>query len=53
MVSEDDSAPGTLGESCDSSCRPATRFEALARAVIKQAEGDSRTLKLLLEQLSP
>jgi hypothetical protein len=40
-----------LEEPCDTSVEPATRFEALARAIVKQAADDPRTLKLLLAHL--
>jgi hypothetical protein len=36
---------------CAASAEPATRFEALARAIVKRAEDDPRTLKLLLAHL--
>ena len=40
-----------LEEPCDSAAAPATRFEAPARAIVKQAGDDPRTLKLLLAHL--
>ena len=40
-----------LEEPCDAAAPPATRFEALARAIVKQAGEDPRTLKLLLAHL--
>jgi hypothetical protein len=33
---------------CEAAAEPATRSEALARAIVKQAENDPPTLKLLL-----
>jgi hypothetical protein len=46
-----DALKQALEEPCDSAAPPATRFEALARAIVKQAADDPRTLKLLLAQL--
>jgi hypothetical protein len=40
-----------LEEPCEAAGEPTTRFEALARAIVKQAEYDPRTLKLLLAHL--
>ena len=46
-----DALKQALEEPCDAPAPPATRFEALARAIVKQAGDDPRTLKLLLAQL--
>ena len=40
-----------LEEPCEAEGEPATRMEALARAIVKRAEADPRTLKLLLAHL--
>lgn len=46
-----DALKRALEEPCDASAEPATRFEALAHAIVKRAEDDPRTLKLLLAHL--
>jgi hypothetical protein len=46
-----DALKQALEEPCDAAAEPQTRFESLARAIVKQAEADPRTLKLLLAHL--
>jgi hypothetical protein len=46
-----DALKQALEEPCDTVAPPATRFEALARAIVQQAADDPRTLKLLLAHL--
>ena len=46
-----DALKQALEEPCDSPAEPTTQFEALARAIVRQAADDPRTLKLLLAQL--
>ena len=46
-----DALKHALEEPCEAEGEPATRIEALARAIVKRAEADPRTLKLLLAHL--
>jgi hypothetical protein len=46
-----DALKQALEEPCDAAAEPTTRFEALARAMVAQAERDPCALKLLLQEL--